>query len=188
MKKYAKRILIISLILVALVFLLRGGIYRNLVKYQSIGQREDYYYKNGYLVARILRSPENKDSMNFDDIVDAALKITSKSLQFTTNSCEIDPNRLIETLQTNCVGYSAFYSTACNLLLYKHGLSENWHATSQVGHLFLFGFNIHKSTNNPFFKDHDFVIIKNKITGELLSVDPTIHDYLEIKTVTLKTE
>lgn len=171
-----------------MTFLFKGVIYRNIVKYQSIGQREDYYYKSGKLVARILRSPENKDSMNLDDIVNATLKITSKNLQFTTKACEVDPNILIETLQTNCVGYSAFYSAACNLLLYKHGLSENWHATAQAGHLFLCGFNIHRSIKDPFFKDHDFVIIKNKITGEERSVDPSVHDYLGIKTITLKTD
>ena len=172
-----------------MIIILRGDIYRSLVKYQSINQREDYYWKSGQLVVRILRSPEiTKDSLTVDEIIDASLKITSRNLQFTTGTCEVDPNKLIVTQRTNCIGYAAFYSTACNLLLYKCGLSENYHATSQVGHLFLLGFNIHKFTTNPLFKDHDFVIIKNKVTGEERSVDPSIHDYLGIKEIKLKTE
>ena len=38
----------------------------------------------------------------------------------------------------------------------------------------------HKST---FFKDHDFVTIENKVTGEVFAVDPTLYDYSGIKLV-----
>ena len=34
------------------------------------------------------------------------------------------------------------------------------------------------------FKDHDFVTIENKITEEIVAVDPTVNDYLRIEFVT----
>ena len=35
-----------------------------------------------------------------------------------------------------------------------------------------------------FFKDHDFVTIENKETGEIFAVDPSVNDYLFIDFVT----
>mgnify|MGYP006879680079 CR=1 FL=1 len=40
--------------------------------------------------------------------------------------------------------------------------------------------------NAPFFKDHDFVIIENSVTGEKIYIDPTTSDYLGIDEVAVR--
>ena len=40
--------------------------------------------------------------------------------------------------------------------------------------------------STPFFKDHDFAIIRNKRTGERIAVDPNVYDYLIIREITLR--
>jgi hypothetical protein len=83
------------------------------------------------------------------------------------------------------VGYAAFFATTCNYLLKKYHLDATWTAQPQAGKMYLLGENIHPYFHSPFFRDHDFVVIKNKVTGEILAVDPTIHDYLFINKVAL---
>jgi len=53
-----------------------------------------------------------------------------------------------------------------------------------VEQLYFLGTNIHKYFNSSFFKDHDFVTIENKTTGEIFAVDPTVNDYLRIDFIT----
>lgn len=78
------------------------------------------------------------------------------------------------------VGCEILSITTCNLLLHKHELDSEWTAEQQKGQLFLPGENIHAHLHHPFLPDHDFVIIKNKVTGEVIAVDPSLHDYTGI--------
>ena len=71
-------------------------------------------------------------------------------------------------------------------MLEKNRLSDLWVATPQIGQLYLMGKNIHPYFNSAFFKDHDFVIIENLKTGEIVAVDPSLHDYTGIQHVDLK--
>lgn len=96
---------------------------------------------------------------------------------------KLTQKNLLLPRQANCVGYTTFFATTCNYLLEKNNLSDIWIAKPQVGQLYLLGVNIHNYFNSAFFKDHDFVTIENKKTGEIYAVDPTISDYLRIKEV-----
>jgi hypothetical protein len=68
--------------------------------------------------------------------------------------------------------------------LKRYNLADRWTAKPQIGQLYFLGTNIHKYFNSAFFKDHDFVTIENKKTGEILAVDPTVNDYLHIDFIT----
>ena len=63
-------------------------------------------------------------------------------------------------------------------------MADKWNAKPQIGQLYFLGTNIHKYFNSSFFEDHDFVTIENKSTGEILAVDPTVNDYLNIDFIT----
>lgn len=181
-----KRILRPILIILVTGVVFRGWIYRQVVAYKSIGERVSYLATNKNLINYFEENTTNAKNPKIKEIIDIGLSITSQLLEFTVSKNYNDPNRLIDTKTANCIGYATFFSANCNYLLKKYALDDMWVATPHKGQLYMFGMNIHKYFKSPFFRDHDFVIIENKNTGETLAVDPSINDYLYIDYITLK--
>ena len=165
---------------------MRGIFYRNIVVYESIGQRMNYEITNDKLIQYIKENCPEQDSSDIKEIIKTSLSLTSKTLNFTFLKNDCNPNQLIDSQTANCVGYAAFFSTVCNYQLKRYNLSKEWTAQPEIGQLYVFGTNIHHYFNSSFFKDHDFVIIKNKKTKETYAVDPSVYDYLFINFVTSK--
>jgi hypothetical protein len=182
--KFIKRTLIAFTILLLLAFLFRGFLYRNLVMYKSLGHRPNYSATDKTLTNFIDAHAVKNTDTNIKQIIKLALSITSNQLNFTATKNDNDPNKLISSKTAHCVGYAAFFATTCNYLLKKYKLDDAWHAKPQIGQLYLLGTNVHKYFNSSFFKDHDFVRIENKLTGEKFAVDPSVHDYFDIDFVT----
>ena len=162
----------IILISVTIMLIFRGWIFRHLVTYQPIKQRTEYKATDLNFISYIEQNIDNKKELNIDDIIEHALSITSQQLDFTTSNNYNDPNKLINTKTANCIGYASFFSTTCNYLLKKYKLANTWTSKPQIGKLYFLGTDIHKNFNSSFFKDHDFVTIENKTTGEILAIDP----------------
>jgi hypothetical protein len=182
--KLIKRIALIIFILVTAAYLFRGPLYRLLITYKSIGTRTNYPATNKKLVGYIqVNSDSTKD---ITAIIKQSLSITSHQLCFTATKNDIDPNKLIDSKTAHCVGYAAFFATTCNYLLQKNDLSDQWIAQPRVGQLYLLGININHCINKPFYKDHDFVTIENRNTGETFAVDPTVNDYFNIDFIKYK--
>jgi hypothetical protein len=176
--KSIRRIFLTFLVLVSIGILFRGWFYRHLVVYKSVGLRENYFARDKKLLDCLdARSTELKDP-NISQIIKLGLSITSEELNYSMYRSDIDPNKLVHSKTAHCVGYASFFASTCNYLLKKNNLAATWTAKPHVGHLYVFGSNIHQYFNSSFFKDHDFVTIENKITGELFAVDPTVNDYL----------
>jgi hypothetical protein len=91
-----------------------------------------------------------------------------------------DPNKLLISKHANCIGYAAFFSTVCNSLLEKNNLDQQWIAKPLIGQLYFLDKNIHPYFKSAFFKDHDFAVVKNKETGKVFAVDPSLNDYTGI--------
>jgi hypothetical protein len=178
--KFIKQTFIITLILVTVGILLRGWIYRELVTYKSIGLRTIYPATAKNLTDYIATSTARQTNPDIEQIVELGLSITSDQLRFTASKNEVDPNKLINSRTSHCVGYASFFATTCHYLVEKHNLSDQWTIKPHIGQLYFLGENIHKYFSSPFFKDHDFVTIENKKTGEVIAVDPTVDDYLYI--------
>ena len=182
--KILKRILLTAIAVSVLCIAFRGWIYRHTVTYRSVGQRPLYAATEPALL-KFIRSDTGKEAPpDIEKIVDISLSKTSGLLRFSASQRDTDPNKLIHAKTAHCVGYAAFFATTCNDLLEQYGLSDTWTATPQIGQLYLFGKNVHGYFNTPFFKDHDFVVVRNKSTGETIAVDPSVHDYLYIERVT----
>ena len=174
------------LILIVLGLVFRGFLYRQLVTYQSIGKRTSYVASDARLIAFIDERADYTHDPDIKAIISTSLSATSRQLTFSTSKNDNDPNKLIVSKKAHCIGYAAFFSTTCNYLLKKYKLSNTWVAKPQVGQLYLLGTNIHRFFNSSFFKDHDFVTIENRLTGEVFAVDPTVNDYFYIDFVTLR--
>jgi hypothetical protein len=182
--KIIKRVLLLLFILSTVGILFRGWFYRQLVEYRSVGVRTDYAATEKKLVDYINATADKHTEPDMDQIIKLGLSITSEQINFTMAKNDIDPNKLISSKTAHCVGYATFFATTCNYLLGKYNLSDTWIAKPQIGQLYFLGANIHKLFNSTFFTDHDFVTIENKITGEVVAVDPTINDYLRIDFIT----
>lgn len=182
--KIIKRILLTLLVLTTVGILFRGWFYRHLVTYKSVGHRTNYSATDNKLVDYINVNTEEQTDPEIEQIIKLGLSITSDQLNFTANKNDTDPNKLMTSKTAHCVGYASFFATTCNHLLDKYNLADTWTAKPQIGQLYFLGTNIHKYFNSSFFKDHDFVTIENKTTGELYAVDPTVNDYLCIDFIT----
>ena len=187
--KFIKRTLLIILILSTVGLLFRGWFYRHLVTYKSVKIRTNYLATNIKLTDYIDANTDNQTDPDIKQIIKLGLSITSRKLNFTVDKNDTDPNKLIISKTAHCVGYASFFATTCNYLLEKYNLSDTWTAKPQAGQLDFLGTNIHKYftrffKDRNFIKDHDFVTIENKKTGEILAVDPTVNDYFRIDFIT----
>lgn len=183
--KILKRIGLSFFILMAIGILFRGWLYRHLVSYRSAGMRTQYLAVDKKLIATIDSSMDDRSETDIEKIIQLGLRITSRQLNFTAGKNDMDPNQLIHTRTAHCMGYASFFATTCNYLLKTSQLADHWTAKPRIGQLYFLGINIHPYFKTPFFRDHDFVTIENKETGEIFAVDPTVNDYLSIDFVTL---
>ena len=184
--KLVKRTFLTIIILTVVGLLFRGILYRNLITYKSIGQRTNYIATNHKLIDYLNQCADYKTNLDIDQVIKLSLSTTSRQLNFTADKNNNDPNKLIITKTAHCVGYASFFTTTCNYFLHKYNLADTWSAKTQIGQLYFLGTNIHHYFNTPFFKDHDFVTIENKATGQLFAVDPTVNDYFFINFVTYR--
>jgi hypothetical protein len=184
--KFIKRFFLTILILITVGILFRGWFYRHLLTYRSVGQRPTYLPTDHKLRAYLDLTIRDKERLDIRDIIKMGLSATSRQLNYTAAQNDNDPNKLIYSKTAHCVGYASFFATSCNYLLKKNNLAGHWIAKPQIGQLFLLGINLNQCVNTPFFKDHDFVTIENKATGEIFAVDPTVNDYFYIDLVTYR--
>jgi len=182
-----KKLLKIFVLIILSLILLRGIIYRQIIKYKSVGVRNEIVLTNQELIKRI-ENNINDDQISIKKIVNIARNITSKELKFTSKKTSVNPNKIGINSSTNCVGYSATFNSIVNYLIKKNHLEKSIKATHEIGKMELLGNDIHQYFKSPFFKDHDFNKVVNLETGETILIDPTINDYLGIKTVSLKLE
>ena len=170
------------MVLVPLTILFRGPLYRSTVAYTDAGKRENPPVADAKLSSRIeamlLEVPPD-----LDGIVRIAKAITEEELAFTTGPAETNPNRLMHTAKANCVGYAATFASIASYLVKRYGLQEEIAVEHHVGHLLLFGINVHQLFDDPFFKDHDYNVVRDRRTGERVAVDVTVSDYLGVEWV-----
>jgi len=179
-----KNLLLIFFVFITVLFLSRGFLFRELFSYKSRGERTNYWATDSKLIELIEKNIDKETEYEVPEIVQLTLSITSNHLAFTSGKNHKDPNNLVSSNTAHCVGYASFFATTCNYLLKKYNLNENWIAKPQIGQLYLFNTNIHEYFDASFFKDHDFVLVTNKESAEVISIDPSIHDYFLIDKVT----
>lgn len=184
--KLFKKLLFGLLTLTILTFLLRNWLFWQLFSYQEIGDRPAYAIKNPELRTYIERELPANSVKSPRIILKKALQLSAKQLHFTAARNHNDPNLLIDSHSAHCVGYAAFTTTICNELLQRYQLNAEWKAEARVGQIHFLDINVHPYFRSAFFKDHDFVVLRNLKTGEELAADPTVYDYLRVGFVRVK--
>ncbi|PCJ65287.1 MAG: hypothetical protein COA58_10540 [Bacteroidetes bacterium] len=170
-------------ILIILLILFRGFLYRALVNYSKVGARNHITLTDKNLITEIDTQTDER-KLSIEEIISLSNKITSERLSFTFNKTSSNPNVVSELKKANCIGYSALFNSIGNYMIRKQELGDNYEFNHLVGELDFLGINIHSLFNSPFFKDHDFNEIRNKQTSEIIFVDPSLRDYLRIENVT----
>lgn len=168
------------------VVLFRGTLYRAFVDYQSIGSRTCYSATEPQLIQYIEENAGFAQQPDAEDILERALFLTSRKLRFTAANNPADPNQLFHSQVAHCVGYATFFTTVANYLFQQYHIQDIWIAEAQRGQLYFLGKNVHPYISTPFFRNHDFVIIRNKSTGQRIAVDPSVNDYLAIRHVSIR--
>lgn len=182
--KKKRYILIITFFLIFLTLLIFIFFFNSIFSYKSYDTRKLYKFENKAISLFIDKNSSIKlNSVN--SIIEQSLKITSKTLKYSFNQSEINPNKLLDNPKTHCVGYANFFSTTCNYLLRKQKYFE-WEAKVHIGYIYFFKWNIHNLLNYNLTKNHDFVVIKNNKTEKYFAVDPTLHDLIPITYINYK--
>jgi len=165
-----------------LVFLFRGYLYRTIVSYKDVGSRSYAKINNQHLIA-IINSKQQDGVLDLSEIVSISRSVTNENLSFTFDIASNDPNKIFSTQKSNCIGYSALFNSVANYLIEENNLSHKLRATHKIGQLSVLGFDIHQFFDDPFYKDHDYNIVKNLTTGELIVIDPSLSDYCWVHSV-----
>ncbi|GAB6121155.1 hypothetical protein [Dysgonomonas termitidis] len=191
MKKNKKNtvytVIISVVVVIILLFFLKGSIYRMAVKYEDAGGRKSYDIKDEKLASYIHQSLPNDESLDanidIETIIDLSLDMTSAALDYSSVYNDSEPPEAFENRGANYVGYAAFTAATGSYLIKRFGMDKEWEARSKKGKLYLFGKNMQKDAVDGWFKDHDFVIFRNKKTKEEIYVDPVAFDYFGTKRV-----
>lgn len=165
---------------------MKGNIYRMAVKYEDGGGRKTYEVKDEafakYINENLPNDEELDKKINIDMIVDFSQEMTAKALDFSERVIESDPQKTFVAGLANYEGYAAFSAAIGNYLTRMY-LNSEWEAKPKKGKLYLFGSNKTKEAKDGWFKDHDFVIFRNKNTKEEIYIDPVAFDSYGVKRV-----
>lgn len=183
--KWVNKIFKYVIIIIVLLILCRGFIYKLLVNYSVINFRDNIVLIDDILIEEIDKKTNNK-LLSIEDIIEISKDLTSEKLKFTFNKTSSNPNKISTLNKANCIGYASLFNSIGNYLINKNELDTKYEFNHLVGKLDVLGHDIHTLFNSPFFKDHDFNEIKNIETGESLFLDPSLNDYFKIDSVTSK--
>ena len=177
--KLLKGLILFTTITLVLSIVFRGPLFRWGFSYSSVQTRE---------ITRLnAESSKYFSERDCGDLIEAKiqknLKIVGKTLEYTFKSVSSNPNSFRNYSKAHCVGYSALFASLLREDIECSGISKIWAVQHGVGKIHLFGFNLHSLFNSPFFRDHDFVILENMDSGEVIKIDPVVYDYLFIETV-----
>lgn len=179
------KIFLISAIVVFGIIISKGIIYRTLIHYETIGFRtsdEDISLEiSRYLLSNL---PENQQDIS--NLIKKALQISANHLHYRIDAKTNSFETCYSQKEAHCVGYSLFFGGVMKFYIQHFNLHEQWEVIHCIGALYFGTWNIHSAFSNPSLKDHDFVKIINKQTGEIIAVDPTLYDYFGIETVKLR--
>ncbi|MFV0420281.1 MAG: hypothetical protein ACK5KT_16335 [Dysgonomonas sp.] len=174
-------------IVASLLFLFRGNVYQMMVKYEDAGNRKSYTVKDEAFATFINRNLPNDESLDenidIEQIIDFSLDMTVKTLDYLGEASETDPQKTLMEGYANYVGYAAFTATVGDYLIKRFGLNKEWEVKPKKAKLYMFGTNKTKKALDGWYKDHDFVVFKNRATKEEIYVDPAAYESYGTKRV-----
>lgn len=184
MKKRTKRrikyLITFAFLLLIALFVFRGCTYRAVVSYKDNGGRKNYKVKDKNLAVFIEENIPSDHTGDIESIIDLSQQLTKDALTYSSEAKENDPNKTVLLRRANTSGYAAFTASIGNYLIDKYKLKQVWEAKPMKSKIHAFGYQIDPKNKNTVFKNNDFVVFRNKVTGREISVDPVVYNYLWI--------
>ena len=165
-------------LMILLVILFRGYLFRWLITYQQAGTRSIQKLDHRELEIEIDELTA-EESIDLSKAIKIAKRLNNRQLTFVFNPSPQNPNVVARTGRANCVGYAGLYCAILDRLLLKAGL-QNCEVQHVVGKIHFLGFDLHRLFDDPFWTDHDYCRIINNETEEEVCVDPSLNDYFNI--------
>lgn len=162
-----------------------GGL-ASMLSYSILRERKSGHFANDSLQKEITNWIDAHENVSIDSLAAFLLEMTSENLRFTFGKCPSDANGVLKSGTANCIGYAALFKGLMDFAIQKKGWSKKYECRHYVGKIWYGEKEVNAYFNDPFFKDHDFNVIRNKQTGKELAVDPSLYEYLGIRWVKLK--
>lgn len=160
------------LILLILVVLFRGALFRLTVSYRIIEER-----KTNSNCSSLSSYFQNIDT---NKTLLSCQKRTAQLLSFSAKNSSKDPTKIAQNGFANCIGYAKVFAAMVNCVE-----GQRFKAKPVKAKLYFLGFDVHKLFNSPFFSNHDIVIVTDAKTGTTLAFDPSLYDYTGISYVNI---
>ncbi len=160
--------------------LFRGPLYRSLISYRPAGQRAIITLTDAELLMSLAAERSGGKLLEPEQISATAQHIATRHLQFTFAPASANPNRLAKSGRANCIGYAALTAALARQIISNGGTTNRYTVTHRVGKLLFLGFDVHGLLHHPFFRDHDYVEVNDRETGETTAIDPSLNDYFRI--------
>ena len=178
--KWKKIILIFGLVL-TILFVFRSWIFKLSTNYSPSGERNLIELSDQKLIQEIENWKSEKKQITIDEAIKFSLKFTAQKLNFSTNrGLNSDPNKISDSGLSNCVGYSRLFNSVSNYIFENTANLKPYKSSHLIGEITFLGINLHKLTDDPFWRDHDYNRIINLETQKEYFVDPSVLDYFRI--------
>ncbi len=176
-------IVLASIVLLAAAWLLRGSVFRLLVTYEATS---DLGAASARPFPPLADGISRIGGEDLEALAAAAGNLTSDALVFELRGRGQSAEGVARTGVANCEGYAALYSRVLAVLLEDRGLGERYEVRHVRGVQRFLGIDF--QTNDlmpPPYRDHDFVIVREK--GKVvLAADPNLYDYFGILEVDVR--
>ena len=182
--KFKKSIILFGII-VLVIILFRGHIYRALVNYREIGIREPVRVTNKDIIREINNRIDDR-KLDLEEIANISQEIAKDKLKFTFKKTSHNQNVVYDMGEANCMGYSSLCNAIGNFIIKKQKDEDRYVARHIYGKLEIFGIDLNGLFKSNFFKTHDYNEIREYKANRSIFFDPSIGDYLKIKKVSSK--
>ena len=172
MASFLKKTALALLVFFSIVWLGRNWLFNNLFSYKTDSVISAQLIENQSVV---IKKPNVGEA---DSLLRATLEETSEKLQFSFEKCANDPAEIAKTGRANCIGYAAFFKNILEKKLAAVGFLADFRIEHRRGRLYFLRTDIHRFSKSKFWKDHDFVAVRQLSTGAEWTVDPSLFDFL----------
>jgi hypothetical protein len=178
-----KKFLLRTLLVLGLLYAFRGPLFRCLVAYRPVAERPSNTREpDAQIKKKLDKWLKINQNADLQAKADFAQAFAAQQLTFTWGKAANEPNQAFREGRANCIGYAAL-SRLCLTYLVENTGKAQVTCTHQIGSIRFLGYNVHRWFSHPMFRDHDFVQVKDRSTGEIISFDPSLYDYFGISAI-----
>lgn len=174
MKKFFR----VTLVLILLAVLFRGKLYRLVTDYRIVSYRPLAIKPDPRL--QEISDSLYRESEDVEDFIQQVQSYTAGELSFRAKNSGTTTALLLAGGEANCVGYARVMTDLLNRNFAAH--HPDYRAGHAVMKITVFGIDVHRLTDSPFFRDHDGVVISRGKMRYYVA-DPSLYDYTRISRV-----